>query len=72
MAMMTAMLTRIAQAEQADRKDGYSRTTAAAVCAFQTWAEGQPNCDYSRLRTVLQKARGGEYSTAQLIALYNR
>ncbi len=66
---MSALKTRLAQAE---RKDGYSSSSAAAVCQFQAWAERQPNCDYDRLRTVLQQARGRHYSTAQLIALYNR
>lgn len=67
---MTAFLTRIAQNEPAERKDGYSSSAATAVCMFQAWAERQPGCDYHRLRNVLQKARGGEYSTVQLIAMY--
>lgn len=61
-----------ARLAQADRQDGYSGASAAAVCQFQAWAEGQPGCDYQRLRAVLLAARGRSCSLEQLIALYRQ
>ena len=60
---------RIAQAQGNNRQDGY--TNDSAVFAFQAHCERQPNCDYAKLRAVLQAARNQNYSFEQLCSMYN-
>ena len=42
------------------RRDGVPSHNVEALCGFQRWAESQPGCNYTALRSILNAARRTE------------